>query len=102
MFQLVLYTASPYNLVVDFEFDPAKDAKNIKERGISLALAPMLFDSLLDVVEDDRRDYGEKRFVAYGEIAGRLFVCVFTDREKVRRVISLRKANSRESKAYGL
>lgn len=44
--------------------------------------------------DDDRKDYGERRQVACGLIRGRLFVCVFTDRGEIRRVISLRKANS--------
>ncbi len=99
---LAIYTASPYNRFVNYEFDPAKDARNIAERGLSLALAPLLFDDLLDVLEDDRQDYGERRQVAYGRILGRLFVCVFTDRGQIRRIISLRKANSREREAYGL
>ena len=87
---------------MDYEFDPAKDARNIGERGLSLALAPLMFDDVLEIVKDDRRDYGEGRQIAYGRIMGRLFVCVFTDRGDVRRIISLRKANSRERKAYGL
>ncbi|MEO5375969.1 MAG: BrnT family toxin [Alphaproteobacteria bacterium] len=85
---------------MDYEFDPAKDAKNVAERGLSLALAPYVFDGLAHVTSDDRKDYGEPRQVAYGLIEGRLFVCVFTDRGKVRRIISLRKANSREIEAY--
>ena len=85
---------------MDYEFDPAKDARNVAERGLSLALAPYVFDGLVHLVDDDRHDYGERRQIAYGLIRGRLFVCVFTDRGDVRRVISLRKANSREVEAY--
>jgi uncharacterized DUF497 family protein len=85
---------------MEYEFDPAKDARNIAERGLSLALAPYLFEGLVHVVDDDRKDYGERRQVAYGLIRDRLFVCVFTDRSGIRRVISLRKANSREIEAY--
>jgi len=85
---------------MEYEFDPAKDARNIAERGLSLALAPYVFEGLVHVVDDDRKDYGERRQVAFGLIRGRLFVCVFTDRGKVRRVISLRKANSKETSAY--
>ena len=50
---------------------------------------------------DDRFDYGETRQVAFGPIRGRLFVCVFVERGATRRIISLRKANSREVKSYG-
>lgn len=83
-----------------FEFDPAKDAKNVAERGLSLALAPYVFEGLVHVVDDDRKDYGERRQIAYGLIRERLFVCVFADRGETRRIISLRKANSREVAAY--
>jgi uncharacterized DUF497 family protein len=85
---------------VIYEFDPIKNTKNITERGLSLALAPYVFAELIHVTDDDRKDYGEKRQIAYGLIKGRLFVCVFTDRGDVRRIISLRKANSREVAAY--
>ncbi|MBR9973569.1 BrnT family toxin [Magnetospirillum sp. J10] len=40
------------------------------------------------MAEDDRKEYGERRQVAYGLIRGRLFVCVFTDRGDIRRVFS--------------
>jgi len=52
-------------------------------------------------MSDDRFDYGEVREVAFGYIQGRLFVCVYADRDAERRVISLRKANKREVKRYG-
>jgi len=53
---------------------------------------------------DTRRDYGEARMVALGYIGLRIMVLVFVDRPPEqpteRRVISLRKANSREVKRY--
>ncbi len=64
-------------------------------------LAEVLFDGHHIVAPDDRFDYGEVRQVAFGRIGGRLFVCVFVDRGSTRRIISLRKANSREVKRYG-
>lgn len=85
---------------MEYEFDTTKDAKNVAVRGLSLALAPYVFDGLVGIVDDDRKNYGEQRRIAYGLIQGRLFVCVFTDRGDIRRVISLRKANSREVEAY--
>ena len=45
---------------------------------------------------DDRRDYGEPRFLAFGEIEGRVLAIVFTWRGMTRRIISARKANPRE------
>lgn len=52
------------------------------------------------VVEDLRKDYGERRFQALGLIAGRLHALVFTPRAGLVHVISLRKANRREIKLY--
>jgi uncharacterized protein len=82
-------------------FDPAKDAVNRAKHGVSLALAEVLFAGRHLSVSDDRFEYGEIREVAFGLINGRLFVCVYVDREAERRVISLRKANRREVKRYG-
>jgi uncharacterized DUF497 family protein len=47
-----------------------------------------------------RCDYGERRMIGYAYIGLRLYCVVFADREDVRRVIGLRKANSREAKRY--
>ena len=53
---------------------------------------------------DTRRDYGEPRMVALGYIGLRIMSVVFVDRPPEqpteRRIISLRKANSREVKRY--
>jgi hypothetical protein len=49
---------------------------------------------------DTRRNYGEDRIIALGFIADGLHVLVFTMRGRTLRVISLRKANRKERKAY--
>ena len=84
-----------------YVFDPAKEAVNQAKHGVSLALAEVLFAGPHLSIADDRFDYGEARQVAFGFIHDRLFVCVYTDRESERRVISLRKANRREVNRYG-
>jgi uncharacterized DUF497 family protein len=82
------------------EFDRAKDAANIAKRGLPLALAAALLKSPVIIEVDNRRDYGETRMIAIGEIGGRPHVCVYTMRGGVHRIISLRKANRRETDAY--
>jgi hypothetical protein len=82
-------------------FDPRKDAANRTKHGVSLALAEALFAGPILKMTDDRFDYGEVRGIAFGLIGGRMFVCVYVDRGADRRVISLRKANSREVERYG-
>ena len=86
---------------MEWTFDPAKDAVNREKHGVSLALAEVLFHGPHVSIADDRFDYGETRRVAFGFISNRLFVCVYTDRDGERRIISLRKANSREARRYG-
>jgi uncharacterized DUF497 family protein len=50
---------------------------------------------------DDRCDYGEVRHIAVGYLDNRLHVLCFIETSTGLRVISLRKANSREAKKYG-
>lgn len=52
------------------------------------------------MVSDDRRDYGERRCIAAGEIKSHMLIVVFTIRNSVFRIISARKANSRERRKY--
>jgi uncharacterized DUF497 family protein len=53
------------------------------------------------VSRDTRFAYGEDRFRAWGFIGGTLHVVAFTNCGEVVRVISLRKANSKENIRYG-
>lgn len=85
---------------MDITFDPAKHAVNTAKHGVSLALAAKIeWDSAL-LWRDNRRDYGEIRHAAIGYIGQRLYVVVFVARAGQRRIISLRKANSREITRY--
>jgi uncharacterized DUF497 family protein len=66
-----------------------------------MADAGKVFDGATLTVEDDRKDYGEQRYITVGRLGGRMVVLVWTPRGEVRRIISLRKANGKEQKAYG-
>lgn len=82
------------------QFDSVKDAINLAKHGVSLALAAdMEWDSAV-VWPDSRRVYGEPRQCGIGYIGMRLFFVAFVDRADGRRIISLRKANSREVRRY--
>jgi uncharacterized DUF497 family protein len=86
---------------MELEWDAAKDAENRRKHGISLREAARLdWDAALRN-EDNRRDYGERRWTVTAPLAGRLHVCVYTLRAGRRRIISLRKANARERSTYG-
>lgn len=80
--------------------DPAKNDRNVAERGLSLDLAEHLDWATALIWEDNRRDYGERRYCVLGFIEDRLHSVVFTPRGGKPRIISLRKANEREVKRY--
>ncbi len=82
------------------EFDPEKLAANVAKHGVWFAQAEGFEWASALVRCDNRRHYGETRFEATGLIGARLYVLVFTLRETALRVISLRKANTREIKRY--
>lgn len=51
-------------------------------------------------VVDDRRDYGETRYSTVGYLDGRMVFVIWTERNGVARIISMRHANARERKIY--
>jgi uncharacterized DUF497 family protein len=85
---------------MDVEYDPAKNARNIKDRKLSFDRARDLDWNSTHIRLDDRHDYGEQRWIALGLLDGRLHVLVFTETMTGIRVISFRKANAREGNAY--
>ena len=85
---------------MDITFDTIKDRANIRKHGLSLAAAAQIdWNTALEKL-DERRNYGEDRYTAFGFIEARLYCVVFVDRDNYRRIISLRKANSREVRNY--
>lgn len=87
-------------LIMLIEFDPAKDALNLRKHGVSLALASELdWDAAL-VWLDERYAYGEMRMIALAPATGILYYVAFVDRRRAQRIISLRKATRSEVKHY--
>ena len=80
--------------------DPAKNERNIRERGLSFdRAADFDFPTALRSI-DTRRDYGETRHIALGYLDRRLHVLCFIETTTGIRVISFRRANAREAKRY--
>lgn len=89
-----------YNKNVEVEYDPEKDRTNLNKHGLSLASFVDLDWDSAKVRKDERAGYGETRYVAAAKLAGRLHITCFTLRGDIFRVISLRRANKREYRAY--
>jgi len=80
------------------DFDPAKEAINLAKHGVSLARWADLDIAVAFV--DDRYDYGEVRYRAYGYIDGVAYCLAFTSRNGKVRPISLRRVHTKEMKRY--
>jgi uncharacterized DUF497 family protein len=85
---------------MDIEYPPAKRDATLAERGLDMGRAAEIFGGTTLTVEDDRENYGETRLITIGFLDERMVVMVWTQRGAARRIISLRKANEREQKAY--
>ena len=84
-----------------FEWDEAKNRANIRKHGLDFADAEEMFRGILLVDPDVRKDYEERRWIGTGTVRGRTAVVVFVERSpEVIRIISLRKATSRERERY--
>ena len=81
-------------------FDPSKNERNIRERALSFELVAEFDFETAHIQVDSRREYAEERYVALGNLGGRLHVLCFTETPGGIRVISFRKANHREVKHY--
>ena len=66
-----------------------------------MARAWEVFAGATLTVEDDRRDYGEDRFITIGFLDGAMVILVWTPRGGAHRIVSMRKANERERALYG-
>jgi uncharacterized DUF497 family protein len=82
------------------EFDPVKSEWNRRNRGLPFERVADFDFLTAQMIVDTRRDYGEVRYVALGNLDNRLHVLCFTETAKGIRVISLRKANAREVQRY--
>jgi uncharacterized DUF497 family protein len=90
-----------YDNLVVVEFDPEKSARNLAERGLPFERVNEFDWSRLVVIEDDRKEYGELRLILIGNLDGKLHIAIVTPRDNDLRVISLRRANSKEVRLYG-
>ena len=81
-------------------FDPAKREWTLRERGLDFLDARLVFGGETFTFDDRRQDYGERRRITVGFLAGRMVVLGWVARGKARHVFSMRKANEREIKAY--
>ena len=89
---------------MDFEWDDAKAAVNLRKHGVAFEDATQVFldPARVDLV-DDRDEYGEERWLSLGWVNSVLLVVAHTVRGvngEIIRIVSARKANAHERAFY--
>lgn len=90
---------------MEFEWDEVKNSINKQKHNIDFADAVHVFiDTKRVYRKDSRQNYDEERFQTIGVTKFGVLMVVYTfrDKNKVIRLISARKANKREKRAYDL
>jgi uncharacterized protein len=87
-------------VIFDFEWDEDKRLENLRKHGIDFVDVPSVFDGDTVMVEDARYNYGERRFVSFGLLAGRIIAIVHTEDDGSIGIISARKASKYEQQIY--
>ena len=86
--------------LIVIEWDEGKRLSNIEKHGVDFVALEDFDWSMALLMADDRKDYGERRFIAMLFLDERLHVVIYAERGQVRRIISARKANVREARFY--
>ena len=85
---------------MEFRWSEAKRSANLNSHGLDFVDAQLVFEGATYTFEDDRFSYGEQRFVTLGLLAGIPVSIAHTETENEIRIISFRKATSREADIY--
>ena len=83
-----------------FEWDSEKALSNVKKHGVSFENAALVFgDNSRIEIFDTEHSIEEERWLTIGMVNAVLCV-IYTERNDVTRLISARKATSREKRMY--
>ena len=83
-----------------FVWDETKRQSNMRKHGIDFEDAVTIFGERTTMVEDDRFDYGETRYVSVGIVADQIITVVHTPSGEDIRIISARKARRHEERVF--
>ena len=89
-----------YNETIQFVWNDSKRLRNRRDHGLDFADAATVFEGATFTFEDDRFAYGERRFVTLGQLSGIPVSIVHTETSHEIRVISFRKATTREAALF--
>ena len=82
--------------MVRFEWDEQKRLVNLNRHGIDFRDVYRVFDFDRFLLEDDRYDYGEQRWISFGLLFGEVVAVTHTETDDLIRIISARRAEKHE------
>jgi uncharacterized protein len=85
---------------MQFDWDPAKYESNLSKHGVDFVDAARLLHGNALVALSPNSGNDTQRYLAIGEVDGRIFAVIYTLRGNVHRIISMRKARHGEAKKY--
>jgi len=82
----------------EYSWYAGKRQENIEKRGLDFVeFAPKIFaDPNVVIRPDNRKDYGEKRYLAFGIADGMRLCLCFTPRKELIHLITIYKANKKD------
>lgn len=87
--------------IMRFEWDEDKDRGNIRIHKISFKTASKAFDGPMLIEPEEKKEYGERRFMGIGIVENRFVLIIFSEPEpEIIRLISARKALKHERKKF--
>ncbi|MCL2022436.1 MAG: BrnT family toxin [Betaproteobacteria bacterium] len=83
-----------------YTWDENKRQSNLLRHGLDFADAEKVFSAQLVLFEDARRDYGEQRMIAIGQLGFVTVLVMHVESCDAIRIISMLKADSDETDLY--
>ncbi|KHE91332.1 hypothetical protein S225a_18290 [Candidatus Brocadiaceae bacterium S225] len=83
---------------MEFEYDSNKSVMNKQKHGVDFEEAKTIWSNthvILPAITE-----GEQRYMIIGKIKTSLFSCIFTTRDKKKRIISCRRSRKNERNIY--
>jgi len=86
---------------MQYSYDKTKKVLNLKKHGLDFDDARQVIESGKTVTfEDNRFDYGERRFITLGLLQAKLVVIVTSETDNEIRILSMRKAEKNDQAIY--
>lgn len=83
-----------------FEWDESKREANLKKHGLDFVDVPSIIEGETLSFIDERKEYGEERFITAGLLRDFVVIVAHTETDEVIRIISARRATKNEEKEY--